>query len=229
MKKSRIDNTIAILFGLGLFILLFIGAFRFMLFNKAFFEWHYTAHGVVETTQTSLEELMRITGRLLDYIKGRMPALDMEAVVAGSTREVFNEREKAHMVDVKALYDDVLRLQWGGFMAAFWAFVAASRRGSVADMLKKLKWIFLSAGSAAAVLAGLFALDFERWFTFFHEVFFSNDLWLLDPRTDLMINMVPEIYFYQIVAFSSLLFLGAIVLLAAAGHWAGSRLERRSP
>lgn len=37
--------------------------------------------------------------------------------------------------------------------------------------------------------------DFNKYFTYFHLIFFSNDLWQLDPRTDLMIQMLPENFF----------------------------------
>ena len=29
----------------------------------------------------------------------------------------------------------------------------------------------------------------------FHHIFFDNDLWILDPSTDLLINIVPEPFF----------------------------------
>ena len=46
---------------------------------------------------------------------------------------------------------------------------------------------------------GAFALwaivDFDSAFTFFHRLLFTNDLWLLDPRTDLLIRICPESMF----------------------------------
>ncbi len=54
------------------------------------------------------------------------------------------------------------------------------------------------------ILAGLIALviammrDFSALFTRFHLLLFDNDLWLLDPKTDIMINMFPEEFFNQL-------------------------------
>ena len=46
----------------------------------------------------------------------------------------------------------------------------------------------------------LFALiDFDSFWRNFHEIFFTNDLWLLDPRTDILIMMVPLQFFYDLV------------------------------
>ena len=42
-------------------------------------------------------------------------------------------------------------------------------------------------------LAGLLSLvDFSQAFVRFHELAFSNDLWILDPRTDYLIMLYPE-------------------------------------
>ena len=40
-------------------------------------------------------------------------------------------------------------------------------------------------------------LDFNTAFTVFHEIFFTNDLWLFDPAEDYMIRMLPEVFFYD--------------------------------
>ncbi len=55
----------------------------------------------------------------------------------------------------------------------------------------------ICAGSALffailAVLAGIISTDFNKYFIIFHHIFFNNDLWMLNPDTDLLINIVPE-------------------------------------
>ena len=58
----------------------------------------------------------------------------------------------------------------------------------------------ICAGSALffailAVLAGIISTDFNKYFIIFHHIFFNNDLWMLNPDTDLLINIVPEPFF----------------------------------
>ena len=76
-------------------------------------------------------------------------------------------------------------------------------------MNKKYYFTFLWDGwKNAALLMGLFVLfiaiwcivDFNAFWTQFHQTFFDNDLWLLDPNTSIMINMFPESFFFDIVA-----------------------------
>ena len=69
---------------------------------------------------------------------------------------------------------------------------------------------FIGITLAAGVL---FMTDFHRYFMIFHEIFFKNDLWLLDPDTDLLIRMLPEGFFFDMVARIGIILGGAMVLL----------------
>ena len=49
--------------------------------------------------------------------------------------------------------------------------------------------------AAALVIGILAAVDFNACFIVFHKLFFSNDLWILDPAEDLVINILVEPFF----------------------------------
>ena len=53
------------------------------------------------------------------------------------------------------------------------------------------------------------AINWERFFVTFHQVFFNNDYWLFDPATDPVITILPDTYFLHCAA--------GILLLLAAG------------
>ena len=63
--------------------------------------------------------------------------------------------------------------------------------------------MFLKTSAVLMGLAGALAfyafLDFNEFWTMFHHIFFRNDLWLLDPNTDVLIMMVPETFFFNLV------------------------------
>jgi integral membrane protein (TIGR01906 family) len=59
-----------------------------------------------------------------------------------------------------------------------------------------------------SLLAIVIAVDFDNAFTIFHLLFFNNDLWILDPSVDLLINMVPLPFFIDISIFIGALFMG---------------------
>ena len=70
-----------------------------------------------------------------------------------------------------------------------------------------------------AALAALISTDFTKYFTTFHHIFFDNDDWLLNPKTDLLINIVPEGFFRDTAFMIAVLFPGICLLvwLMAAG------------
>jgi len=47
----------------------------------------------------------------------------------------------------------------------------------------------------------------------FHQIFFDNDLWILDARTDLLINIVPEPFFMDTAARIAMLFAGSVLCI----------------
>lgn len=63
--------------------------------------------------------------------------------------------------------------------------------------------IALIAGISVLALALFLAVpavvDFSSWWTGFHRISFSNDLWLLDPSTEWLIKMFPLEFFFAIV------------------------------
>ncbi len=46
-----------------------------------------------------------------------------------------------------------------------------------------------------AIIGFLAALDFDRAFVIFHQIFFNNNYWIFDATTDPIINALPETFF----------------------------------
>lgn len=65
----------------------------------------------------------------------------------------------------------------------------------------------------AGCLGVMVASDFNKYFFLFHEIFFNNDLWLLDPATDLMIRMLPEEFFADMLIRIGSIFVGMLAVL----------------
>jgi len=49
----------------------------------------------------------------------------------------------------------------------------------------------------------------------FHHMFFTNDFWMLDPSTDMLINIVPEGFFRDTVFYIGFLYFFSVVILLA--------------
>ena len=66
-----------------------------------------------------------------------------------------------------------------------------------------------------AFLGIAFTVDFSKCFTIFHEIFFTNDLWLFDARYDYMIRMLPEGFFADMVVRIVVFFLAFLAAVFA--------------
>ena len=79
----------------------------------------------------------------------------------------------------------------GAAMLAAGVWLCRDRR-----WVRRAAWIApLALAIPLGAFAGWAAVDFDSAFNFFHEMLFTNDLWLLDPRTDLLIRICPQSMF----------------------------------
>jgi len=155
-----------------------------------------------------LEDAMHVTEEMMAYLRGNREDLVVDTIVDGDSREFFNDREKAHMIDVKNLFLGGMDLRLGAGVALIVCLVILIF--SRADWKKILPKSILLGVSGFVVLlgifAGLIATNFNKYFVMFHEIFFDNDLWILDWRTDLLIRMLPEGFFFDMVVRISIIF-----------------------
>ena len=67
----------------------------------------------------------------------------------------------------------------------------------------------------AVIVAIAAAVDFTRAFTIFHKIFFDNDLWILYPEQDNLINIMQEDVFSDAAIWIGGMWAGACAILAA--------------
>ena len=138
------------------------------------------------------------------------------ATVNGYVREVYDKRETLHMVDVRNLYQNALKARnialilGTVLLAAAWLMIHHDHR----TMLKKGLRNGVSLLGVLILMIVIWCLaDFDGFWLFFHEVFFDNDLYLLDPNVSIMINMFPSVFFFDLVLRIIVLFTGFLALL----------------
>jgi len=178
--------------------------------------------------------LSQIGDMLMDYLRGARDDLNMTATVNGAVQPVFNEREIRHMADVKGLFDLERRVK-AMFAGLGLALLAAglpgpgwAKRLLRAGVVGQVFWLALLAFAAAWA-----SIDFDGLFRRFHAVLFTNDLWLLNPETDLMIRMLPQQFFVKLAARAAAWMLAGQALLFALWFLpvaaAGRRNRKENP
>ena len=66
-------------------------------------------------------------------------------------------------------------------------------------LLQGFKRTLLILGLILIFIVSYAVIDFNSFWNDFHHIFFTNDLWILDPGVDRLINMVPLNFFNGLV------------------------------
>lgn len=176
--------------------------------TPGYYEQEYTKYNVTADVQMEMSDLLEVTDEMMAYLRGNRADLHVPTVVNGQPREFFNDREIAHMEDVQGLFIGGLWLRTICMITAVLCLILLIvMKASVRRVLPRS--ICVGTGLFFAVicaLATIISTDFTKYFIIFHHIFFNNDLWLLDPTTDLLINIVPEPFFMDTAARIALTF-----------------------
>ncbi len=191
--KNSADKALTLLLAIALALFLLVTSVQRIAFDLDYFSDQFDENGTVERTGIAKEDLMILAQGLVAYLADDTDHLDFVLPVHGESREIFGWREKEHMVDVKAIFVTLDRLRFVALllliMGTLWHI---GRKKPFYPVLLGQMLVTLVFGG----LLGLaMAVDFSRTFVLFHELFFSNDLWLLDPNTEILIQMLPESFF----------------------------------
>lgn len=201
MNNQRVlINILKILFVISLPLVLLLTIFEYYSYNQDFYMNEFEKYDIGKVTTMSDEDLSRVSEKLISYLKDEDMNLNIKAVIKGEYREVFGQREKQHMVDVKVLFIKGKRLRnisLGITLLAFVIILLVSNNRK-RDIYRALLWSGIIPVLLMTILYILLKIDFYRYFTYFHHIFFTNDLWLLNPETEVLIQMLPLEFFIDI-------------------------------
>lgn len=198
------------------FVFMVITSFEVAAYSDyGWYETEYEKYDVCSDLDMEMHDVMDVTREMMSYLRGNRRDLDVNTVVSGRETPFFNDREKAHMADVQELFIGGLWLRRIAVLLFVVSFVALYKiKGDWRRILPKS--LLIGTGvmvGTVGCLAVAVVRDFHKIFFLFHELFFDNDLWLLDPETDLLIRLLPEGFFFDMVARIGIILGGAMVLL----------------
>ena len=163
--------------------------------TNSFYTEQYAKVNAEKNTGMSMEDLDKTTTMLLDYLNDRRDDLSLEVTKYGIEEQVFDEREISHMVDVKNLYATAAKVMYISIALALiilaYLFIKDGKARFFISAVKGYKTSLAVAVILCVIFGLAFTMGFNSFWTLFHETVFTNDLWLLDPRTSTMINMYP--------------------------------------
>lgn len=152
-----------------------------------------------------------------EYLTGEREAF--QYTVQGA--EVFQEHEAAHMADCRDLIRlDTIVCILCGTAALLLTACGLWRRDGRRDFLRGAVYGMLGTAGVVLIFGIWAAVNFNGLFVTFHKVAFRNDGWLLNPKTDLLIRLMPISFFVRL-GLRGLLRFAALPAVMAAAVWIG--------
>ncbi len=186
MRQKFINSLGIILFPIVIILL----STDIVVTNEYVYKKLFQEYDVYATINASEETIDAQATSILKYLKDEEPLQSM----------LLNEKENAHMADVKKL-----------FMRGYQLLVISSLLLVSCLLISKerRKMMIYGAIGTLMLLVAITAVDFSTLFYKFHLLFFNNDLWLLDPATDSLIKIYPQEIFHALT-----IRIGSLVLMA---------------
>lgn len=181
-KKRAVGIIILdIFFALLITTIIFLSSFASLIFNEDFYQNEHVKNNVYD----SLADANERTHEIITFLD--------EGTELGSK---FNQKEKLHMHDVKNLVDN-------GFLLYYFCIILLiSVIIYYVYTKKKFNHVLIYSGGIIigfCLVSFLLQSEFQYFFIKFHELFFDNNLWLLNPATDKLIILLPEQFFVDFV------------------------------
>lgn len=180
-------------------------------YNKDYFLNSYKKYNIEDITSKSIEELDVITIDLIKYLKTKGSNELLETH--------FNEKEVLHMVDVQNLFNLARMIKYISIAISLGIIFYFIKEREYRALGNTLLYGLLSNYLVLMILTLFLLTDFNKYFTYFHLIFFTNDLWLLDPNTDLMIQMLPEEFFIGMAKNIGLSFFVYLAIIQVIGYF----------
>jgi len=186
------------------------------------YKYGFDKYNVSQTTGLADSELEKAAAGLISYFNSGEDYINLTVVNNGELFELFNEKEVAHLKDVKGLiWLDYWVLL--GTLIYVLAYAVISLLWRKRRYWHRLAWGVVGGGGGGITLTLMLALGlatilgFDQLFWQFHLISFTNELWQLDPTRDYLIMLFPQGFWYDATVFCALITAGLAIILGGVG------------
>lgn len=202
---NKTIKVLVVLLGILFPVIIFISGIEAAVFDKDFYMNQMEKNQVTENTGIYPPDMELVVDEIISYLKGDRQDFDIKARLAPENAKnvvaqvsIFNEKEITHMDDVRDLLLFFLGLRNAAVILALVAFLILLKYNNKA-IIKALFYGSATFLVILLVIGASFVFNFNDTFILFHQLFFANDLWIMDPSTDRLIWIVPEPFFFAMI------------------------------
>lgn len=186
-----------------------------VLFNAPWvYNTGFERNRVGETTGLQRSHVERVGDEIRDYLSNDQE--HMSIFLFG--QPLFTPREVEHMRDVKALLGLVYTMTYvTGVALALYVIWGFRREGL--RFLRRVSLAGAVSGVGLVVVGVVLALGFPVFFTLFHEISFSNDYWVLNPREHFLVVLFPYRFWLESTILLAVVTIAETVVIWGAGRY----------
>ena len=191
MRKYIIQFLIVIE-NFSLFISGILAIIFYNCFNLNFYKNFYQKENLAPKIGTTYEELIKNTTNLLDYLNHKT-ILNLDW---------YTDKDILHMQDVRTLYSLSYKTMIF-FIVVFTIstilLIILCKKRTIFYIKNTFNKVLLAFIIVIGILSCIISYNFTSFWIKFHQLLFSNDLWLLSPDESNLIQMVPEEFFISLI------------------------------
>ena len=183
----------------------------------------FEKYSISRSTGITNADLRQVGADIRSYINSSDEPMDIQTSIFGVEQDLFNPKEIAHMRDVKNLVRGVYILALVSVIylstMTLFGFIKQGRLFTLA-IAKRLA---IGGGLTMAMLilfSAVAAMGFDSLFIKFHEISFANDFWRLNPRTDYLVRIFPDNFWFDATVWVAMrAIVGALIITASSGSY----------
>ena len=184
------------------------------------YQYGFEKYDISRITGLAPTELDKAAEGLIGYFNNGEEYINIVVEKDGRPFQLFNDKEIAHLKDVKGLFRLVYTILLGtGVYILIYAVVSLFWWR---EKRRLGRGLFFGGGLTLAVMLAIgiiVAIDFDWFFLQFHLLSFANDFWMLNPATDYLIMMFPQGFWFDAALACAAATAAGAVILGGAGWW----------
>ncbi len=196
---------IDILLSIILTIIFIIVSVKLTLNFKILYYWDITNLSIIKNTDLNIKEIKENFSYLIYYLNSHKNITFCLPSLPSSKEGII------HFKDVKNIFNFLDKFL---FINIFISVPVIYYKLKITKNVRFLKYSSILTIIMPLSLIIPLTLNFDKGFTLFHRIFFSNDYWIFDPNKDPIINLLPEAFFFH----SVLLILFFIILFSLISY-----------
>jgi integral membrane protein (TIGR01906 family) len=191
-------------------------------YNPSFYVWCMRGAGVFGEGLIDEESAADAMNHMTSYLSGNAYEITVSPIyVNGAEWNFPNEHEAEHFIDVARLFRLAERVR----VVCLTVFLITAAIGIIYYIKNRnaagiglgIAWGGFTLIAIVGIIAALASIDFYSLFYKFHQLFFTNDLWLMNPAADIIIVLMPTAFFIRFAGILALIWFIIISITTTVG------------